>query len=254
VKTWLRLVLVVLNVGGGFMGCVLAITSLGVHRPLYPDLSAPVGLMLNLFVLVTGLIFVVNPTRIVPVIVALLIQIPEIRTAAFGYQFEPGAAIQLVWADPRFFCFFNVGTRILCVIAPPPPHGYGINLVPINLLALVVFPLWRAHRNGIAIDERFSRVDGRHGYELNLSTRVDAANPIESRIRQLNLAIMRWLRRRSADSGCRIVITFVAEPSHEEEIIPPMLRLANQHRPERDIPIELILKTRDGQTYKQLTL
>src|ERR1700722_774134 len=114
VKTWIRLVLVVLNVGGGFMGCVLALTALGVQRPLYHDLSAPVGLVLNLFVLVSGLILVVSPTRIVPVIVALLIQIPEIWTTTFGYQFEPGASIRLAWAGHRFFGFFNVGTRISC--------------------------------------------------------------------------------------------------------------------------------------------
>lgn len=66
---WLRLNLVVLTVGGGFMGCVLsgmAIPSQLTQLGHLPDPSAPLGFVGSLFVLISGLVFVQKPGSTCP--------------------------------------------------------------------------------------------------------------------------------------------------------------------------------------------
>src|SRR4051812_24958305 len=90
--TVLRLTLVTMTVGGGFTGSVFTMQMLPSVRN-----SAPANLviwlgfvLLHLFVLISGLLFVHNSARVVPMLVALLFQIPLLSSPYVTYRFGDG--------------------------------------------------------------------------------------------------------------------------------------------------------------------
>lgn len=147
-KTWLRLLLVTMTVGGGFSGITLSLEAF--HHP-----SGPTQLFLDLlflilfsFVTASGLIFVWNPNRTAPLIVALAIQIPWISCPVFEYHFSTGllAAITLGTPENPDQFGLRLGTNLffgsLCRFRFGAYHeiplAVGVNTVALVLLILLL--------------------------------------------------------------------------------------------------------------------
>jgi hypothetical protein len=96
-RTWLRLALITLTVGGGFTGVVVTLQSLFAslsQSPLNLVLLA-VAAALYAFIFVSGLIFVHDPRRTMPLSVALAIQIPWVSSPFLTYKFAAGSEAAL---------------------------------------------------------------------------------------------------------------------------------------------------------------
>jgi len=101
-KTWLRLTLITMTVGGGFAGVILTIQSLldsGSRGPVHLVLLAGF-LALYAFVTACGLLFVHDPSRLRPLLVALAIQIPWVSTPLVVYKFAAGSHVVLTVGGP----------------------------------------------------------------------------------------------------------------------------------------------------------
>ena len=91
-KTWLRLTLITMTVGGGFAGVLITCHSLvhseGQGLPYLVIMAA----FLTLYTLVTasGLLFVHDPRRVQPLFAALAIQIPWISSPLIVYKVAAG--------------------------------------------------------------------------------------------------------------------------------------------------------------------
>jgi hypothetical protein len=97
-KTWLRLIIITMTVGGGFSGFMTTSQFLFHH----PEKSEPLGILLaacfcalNVFAIVSGLLFANNPRRTRPLIAVLAISIPCIVSPFINYNFATGASIVL---------------------------------------------------------------------------------------------------------------------------------------------------------------
>jgi hypothetical protein len=127
-----------------------------------------------------------------------------------------------------------------------PECGTSLHFIPFSFRS-----------DGMAAAEVLTRIAGKDRYQLNLSTTVNAAHPIESHIRQVNEAIVRWVRWRGTEGG-RIVANFTTEPEQDQQILSWMLRLANQQIPEgqilKDLPIELVFSTPSGKIHNKVVL
>src|SRR6516225_2116906 len=90
-KTWLRLTLVTVTVGGGFTGVAITLQALlsPQQQPLaYILLLA--FLALFAFVTASGLIFVHNPQRTALLVPAIALQIPWVSSPLIAYKFAAG--------------------------------------------------------------------------------------------------------------------------------------------------------------------
>lgn len=96
-RTWLRLALITMTVGGGFTGFVVTLQSffgsLG-QSPLNLLLMA-VAIALYAFIFVSGLIFVHDPRRTKPLSVAFAIQIPWVSSPFLTYKLAAGSEAAL---------------------------------------------------------------------------------------------------------------------------------------------------------------
>lgn len=82
-KPWLRLALITMTVGGGFTGVVVNLQAL-FNSPGASILKLVLDLIfmgLYVFVCVSGLMFVHNPSRRGPLVAALAVQIPWISSS-----------------------------------------------------------------------------------------------------------------------------------------------------------------------------
>jgi len=86
-KTWLRLLLVAMTVGGGITGIALSLDFISGLKTASQVLIALTFLVLFSFVTAAGLLFVHNPSRTTPVLVALVLQIPWVSCPVLVYQF-----------------------------------------------------------------------------------------------------------------------------------------------------------------------
>ena len=95
-KTWLRLTIITMTVGGGFSGVALTSQVLVHSTVLWPNnLVIATFLALYAFVLVSGLLFVQNPKNSRLIIVALAIQVPCLLSPKVVYRFASGGSIVL---------------------------------------------------------------------------------------------------------------------------------------------------------------
>ena len=91
-KPWLRLTLVTMTVGGGFAGVAGTLQSL-FNSPGASALNLMLILVflgLYVFVIISGLLFVHDPTRTGLLLAALAIQIPSISSSLVVYKFAAG--------------------------------------------------------------------------------------------------------------------------------------------------------------------
>ena len=148
-STWLRLTLITMAVGGGFTG--VALTSQALFSPQVtgrPGLVAicVVFLLLHLFVVISGLLFVQNPTRVMPLVVALAIQIPYLSSPLVTYRFADGLIGGVGIAETGPFGWIRLGSDWQFNLLQPLPWGLGINLVAVAVLAALSLSIARQRR------------------------------------------------------------------------------------------------------------
>jgi len=147
-KTWLRLLLVTVTVGGGFAGIILTLNLFhNVKGPLQ-FLIAFMFLVLFLFVTATGLLFVKDPTRTGPVLVSLAVQIPWVSCPVFVYQFATGLHGAITLGTPEDTGRFGLhlgwdllfGTSFQFSVGSyhDVPWTFGVNVVAL-ILFIVLF-------------------------------------------------------------------------------------------------------------------
>lgn len=149
-KTWLRLLLVLMSVGGGFTGIVL------VGEKLF-DFSKN-GILgttlfvaffgLYSFVTASGLLFVYDSNRTRPLVIALAMQIPWVSCPVFVYQFASGmhAAVTLGTPDETSRFGLHLGWNLLFGTHfqfrvggfHDIPWTFGVNVVALVLLGAVL--------------------------------------------------------------------------------------------------------------------
>ena len=158
-KTWLRLTLITITVGGGFTGVLVTYASLfhsTDHRIVYYVLMTGF-LALYGFVIASGLLFVHDPRRIRPLIAALAIQIPWISTPLFVYKFTAGFYAVLTIGGPREVgnvgLYFGgeslLGNTFKFAFNQDIPWDIGINLWALMLVILV----WRSVRTSETVSQ-----------------------------------------------------------------------------------------------------
>jgi len=148
-KTWLRLTLVTMSVGGGFTGFLLPLHSL-LHSEVHSAANTSLLLLFLVmfaFVTASGLLFVYDSKRTMPLLIALAIQIPWISNEVLVYKFSTGAHFVLNMGSPE-----EVGKSLYLGIdsllgstfsftfnsSQEMPFRIGINLVALLMVILLI--------------------------------------------------------------------------------------------------------------------
>jgi hypothetical protein len=116
-----------MTVGGGFTGVALTAQLLFSPQVTGPALLAVcvVFLLLHVFVLISGLLFVHNPTRVIPLVVALALQIPYLSSPVLAYRFADGLFGGVGIAESGPFAWFRLGTDWQFNLLQPLPWRSG---------------------------------------------------------------------------------------------------------------------------------
>src|SRR5438034_9994951 len=139
-KSWLRLTLVTVTIGGGFTGVAITLQSLLTPQeqpPLYYFLMSGF-LALFAFVTISGVVFVHDPNRIRLLIIALAIQIPWVSSPLIAYKFAAGFQVCAALFGGRFAGGFRLGSDYQINLFQQLPWGVGINFFALALLVLLV--------------------------------------------------------------------------------------------------------------------
>lgn len=102
-KTWLRLLLVLMTVGGGFTG-VSVTSNLFDSSNKNGSVAVVITLIfmaLYAFVVAAGLLFVYDSRRVGPMLVAFALQIPWVSLPVFEYRFAAGLNAAMAFGPPR---------------------------------------------------------------------------------------------------------------------------------------------------------
>jgi|SRR5208283_4940343 len=144
-KTWLRLTLITITVGGGFTGVAITLQFLlnsEGQRGL--NLSvAVVFLALYTYVTVCGLIFAQDAQQTRPLIAVLAIQIPWISSPLATYNFAAGFYAVVSVGSPgragaRFGAGAYLGSRFGLSLFQANPWRIGVNLFALAMLILLL--------------------------------------------------------------------------------------------------------------------
>jgi hypothetical protein len=139
-KSWLRLTLITVTVGGGFTGVAITLQALLERQgqpPLYYVFMLAF-LALFAFVTVSGLVFVHHPERTGPMIVTLALQIPWVSSPIITYKLAAGFQVSVALIGGRFAGGFRLGSDFQINFFQQLPWGAGINLFALALLVLLL--------------------------------------------------------------------------------------------------------------------
>jgi hypothetical protein len=139
-KSWLRLTLITVTVGGGFTGVAITLQALFARQTQAPVYYALMLAFLALFAFVTasGLAFVHNPERTGPLIVALALQIPWVSSPIIAYRLAAGFQISIALIGGHFAGGFRLGSDFQINLFQQLPWGAGVNLFALALLVLLL--------------------------------------------------------------------------------------------------------------------
>ena len=138
-KTWLRMVIVLVTVGGGFTGFVVTtqFLSAATDRPANLVLGAAFALGYGL-VVAAGLLFVHNPRRLWPAVVAVAQQVPFVSSPLVRYRFTSGAHCTVGLVGGNIAAAFRLGSDFEFALLQPHPWGAGVNLFALALFVLLL--------------------------------------------------------------------------------------------------------------------
>lgn len=149
-KTWLRLLLILITVGGGFTGVVLSLQLVGEAKDqgAFQVVVALAFVGMYAFVTGSGLLLAHDPKRTRPVLVSLALQLPWVSCPVFVYEFAAGmhAAFTLGTPDDSDRIGLHLGWNLLvgshCLFRfadyQEVPWTFGVNLVPLILMTLML--------------------------------------------------------------------------------------------------------------------
>jgi hypothetical protein len=146
-KTWLRMTVVLMTVGGGFAGVLITANQLfhlEGHGVAYAILVS-IFFLLYAFVATSGLMFVHDPRRTRPVLVALALQIPWVSGPIFAYQFASGLFAAMTVGTPEeagrmnlhFGLNAQIGSQFSVAGFQEIPWSLGVNLIPFLIFVLL---------------------------------------------------------------------------------------------------------------------
>ena len=145
-KSWLRLTLIAMTVGGGFTGFVYTFEAImnSSNQSFAILLIYIVFLALFAFVTASGLLFVHDAKQTGPLIVAPAIQVPCIYSSLFSYKFATGLEGAVLLGSPNSLIgitfngeMFLGGTWQFDLLKEQPWRS-GINFVPLVLLIFLL--------------------------------------------------------------------------------------------------------------------
>lgn len=148
-KTWLRLLLVTVTVGGGFTGIVLTSNLLGSggHGAMQIVIIL-LFMTLYAFVTMSGLLLVHDESRTRPVLTALALQIPWVSSPVMVYQFASGLHAAFTVGTPEdtdrigihfgWNLLFGTHFRFRLGAYRESPSAFGVNAVALALFILLL--------------------------------------------------------------------------------------------------------------------
>lgn len=134
---WIRRILIVLEVGGGFAGLVMILESLqrGANMPAHAVIGFAVFACVFLFGVVSGLALVDRPgIGIVLSAVYQAVQIPIVSSSWVAYRLHSGAQIGILWSGRKAALLFNCGSRFNLAWMPGDALHVGVNVLALGLL------------------------------------------------------------------------------------------------------------------------
>jgi hypothetical protein len=145
-KTWLRWFILILTIGGGFAGAAVTVQVL--FQPTTTGLiniALCCGfLALYLFTILSGLLFADNPRRTIPIIVALILQIPWVSSPILSYSFSAGSRLTVAFVGGDFRLSYLFGSDWQVFILQNKPWGVGLNLFALVVLLVLLWYTWKS--------------------------------------------------------------------------------------------------------------
>lgn len=134
---WIRHVLIVLQVGGGFMGLSLMVTSLksAQNMPSHAVIGFSLFACIFLLGIVSGLALV-DRLRIGIILSAVYqaLQIPIVSSSSATYRLLSGLQIGIQWRESRVGITFDCGAGYFFGWMQGAPFQIGINVLALGLL------------------------------------------------------------------------------------------------------------------------
>ena len=148
-RSWLRLTLLTMTIGGGFCGIATTWQLLFSPQIQGPGLATICAafLLLNTFVLTSGLLFVNNPQKTMPLVISLALQVPMVSSPIIAYQVVTGLGVVTGMSDGNLFATVRLGSLWEFYLLQQHPWGIGLNLVPIFLLVAMRWSIIRSGKS-----------------------------------------------------------------------------------------------------------
>lgn len=142
-KAWLRWILIITQVGGGFTGIAVTLDYLqnSGNTPSSRLMILMGFVALYAFVTIAGVLFARDERRTRPLRTALWLQIPLISSPIIAWGFSAGFSLNLTLIGPELGANFWLGSFWQFYLFGDLPWGIGINL----FAALMLFLLGRTH-------------------------------------------------------------------------------------------------------------
>ena len=141
-KHWLRLLLILLTVGGGF--CGFAITWQSLCNVLKSSGNNPVNIILLVIFLAlyglavaSGLVFSQDQRKSAFLFASLILQIPWVSSPVFSYRFTAGLHATVGVVGGNWIGGISLGSDWQCALFQQAPWGFGLNLFAVFMLILL---------------------------------------------------------------------------------------------------------------------
>ncbi|MDB5328680.1 MAG: hypothetical protein JWM57_4249 [Phycisphaerales bacterium] len=137
---WARLILIVLSVGGGVSGVTsVVVTLFGPAATGWANVAICLGFIgLYTFVVVAGLILVVDPSRTKPMMFALVPQLAFWSSSSVSFMFACGPWALVSVSAIRFYFGFEIGSQWSFRINQPVQGQIGVNVLAVWVLMFLV--------------------------------------------------------------------------------------------------------------------
>lgn len=138
-QTLIRSTLLIVSIGGGFMGSVTALNYFLAFNRLTIEGSIVNGLALTVFLyaLYAGLQFSKSTANTKQLSRAFLLQVPCLSSPILTYKIATGISLSLMYSAHGSNYFIGLGANYALAIFNDRPWGLGVNLAAIGFLALI---------------------------------------------------------------------------------------------------------------------
>lgn len=138
---WFRRFLVILTVGGGFLGAAVVAAAVVGRKNTSALEYAMYGFTILLYVygIFAGVRLTENPTRYRHLIIFHALQIPFISSPGFTYRFACGLHVTIGMVASKFVWAYRLGSDWQMSILQPRAWGIGVNLVAAVIFVALLF-------------------------------------------------------------------------------------------------------------------